>query len=152
MVILVKVNQTYKPGTDPKASACMPWGCAKMLDNPNFRSRFRFLGVSYNKKIIAAYCITGLAQIIPSNPRKVWFELKNMNGDCGRELISVLQALTDSGFPKIKNSMSFAYLEKHDSELLEELELEENCCPNNANAIALFNPINAQELEETLTL
>ena len=111
MIILVKINRTYIPGHDPKIFASGEWVSAKLLDDPSARKKYRYLVAYAHKKILGVYCIAGVGQVIGKKPRRVYFDLRDMNPECEAILINMLQAMADENHPEIVNRDSIRFLD-----------------------------------------
>jgi len=114
MIILVKVNQTYRPGTDPKIAAYRSWGCTRLLDDSSIRDQYKYLVAYYRGEIVGTFCIHGLSLDSHSSGkgRKVKFLLKAIEDDCGNNLENVVNKLINSRNQKILRAISFCYLDK----------------------------------------
>ena len=139
MIIIVKINKTYISGHDPKTYAAGQWVSAKLIDDPSERNKYRYLAAYANKKILGVYCIAGVGQVMNSKPRRVYFNLHDMNPECEASLMNLLQKLVDENYSGIVNQESICYLEQADLIIAEHLSNEnKNCCPK--DEIPLLEP------------
>jgi hypothetical protein len=113
MIILVKVNQTFKPGMDPKVASYRSWSCARLLDDAAFRNAFKYLVAYYHGEIVGTFCIHGVSKDNPntSDKRKVRFLLEATENNCDRYLKDIVNKLISIGSQKIKRSISFCYID-----------------------------------------
>jgi hypothetical protein len=113
MIILVKVNRTFRAGTDLREAAYRSWGCAKLLDNAPFRNQFKFLAAYCNGEIVGTFCIHGVAPDLPypGTRRKVKFLLQETDLDCDNYLKNIIDALIAGGSQRISKTVSFCYLD-----------------------------------------
>ena len=129
MIILVKLNKTYRPGIDPKICAKGAWIVPKYLKDSEIRSKYRYLVAYANKRVLGVYCITGFGEIINSKIRKVYFDLLEMDTECEATLINALQYLVDNGYNGIVNRNSVCLLERHELNLDHFFsEKKSDCC------------------------
>ena len=100
MIILVKINQTYIPDTDPKIAAYKGWELGSLLDNQKKRNYFKYLIAYYSGEIVGTYCISGVSldSIGENGYRKVKFLLKDTNTECDTQLKKAI----DTIFHKIR--------------------------------------------------
>lgn len=131
MIILVKINNTYKPGIDPKNCAKGAWIVPKYLSDAEIRNRYRYLVAYANKRILGIYCIKGFGEVLNSMRRKVYFDLLNMDTECEATLINALQQLVDDGYEGIVNRNSVCLIEKDELRIDHFFaEKKTDCCPN----------------------
>ena len=129
MIILVKVNQTYKPGMDPKLVAYSSWECGRLLDDTIFRNKYKYLVAYYHGQIVGTFCIHGVSLDLPNsgNRRKVKFLLENTDDKCEQHIKNNIQPLIDNKYPKIFKAMSFCYLNINDLSQSKEYIEGHNC-------------------------
>jgi len=122
MIIVVKVNQSYKLGMNPKITAYRSWGCTKLLVDSKLRNKYKYLVVYYHKEIIATYCIHGVAidKMALGKKDKVKFLLHETDSHCDKQLKTIVENLIKKGSQRIATVMSFCYI---DDILLKENDL-----------------------------
>jgi hypothetical protein len=131
MIILVKINKTYRPGIDPKICAKGAWVVPKYLKDIEIRRNYRYLVAYANKRVLGVYCITGYGEILNSKIRKVYFDLLDMDPECEATLINALQHLVDEGYNGIVNRYSVCLLGRHELRLDHFFaEKKSDCCPD----------------------
>lgn len=113
MIILVKVNNTYTPGTDPKLVSYRSWGCTRLLNDPDFRNQFKYLVAYYHGHIVGTFCIHGVSLDLPFHDkrRKVKFLLEETDDKCDQNIKNIIQPLIVNRNPRILKAMSFCYLD-----------------------------------------
>lgn len=140
MIILVKVNQTYIPGTDPKIAAYRSWGCSRLLDDPAFRNQYKYVVAYYFGQIVGTFCIHGISLDTPhiGNKRKVKFLLEDTDTDCDQHLKTIVNTLIASRNQKILRAISFCYI---DAELLNQnnISIATDDCKCALNEIPIVN-------------
>ena len=131
MIILVKVNHTYKLGVDPKECAKGAWIVPKYLTDAEIRNRYRYLVAYANKRILGIYCIKGFGEVLNSTRRKVYFDLLNMEPECEATLMNALQQLVNDGYTGIVNRDSVCLLEEDELRINHFFaEKKSDCCAN----------------------
>lgn len=113
MIILVKVNKSYIPGSDPRIAAYRSWVIGSLLDNAKLRNQYKFLVALYKGQIVGTFCIHGVALDVPysGNRRKVKFLLKDTDYECDTSLRRIISALIASGSQKIRRAISFCLID-----------------------------------------
>lgn len=113
MIVLVKVNKSYTPGTDPKLAAYRSWVCSSLLDDTKKRNQYKYLVAYYYGKIIGTYCIHGVSLDTPyiGNKRKVKFLLNETDEFCDKQLKNIVDNLIASKSQKIIRTIDFCYLD-----------------------------------------
>ena len=113
MIILVKVNKSYKTGMNPKYSAYRSWGCTRLLDDSKFRNQYKYL-VAYNKKdIVGTFYIKGVSKDEFENGklRKVKFLLEETDNQCDEFLKQIIYHLINICSKRIIKAMQFCYID-----------------------------------------
>ena len=130
MIILVKVNQTYRPGMNPKIAAYSSWGCTRLLDDSSFRNQYKYLVAYYYGDIVGTFCIHGISLDTSSTAerRKVKFLLKATDDDCDNNLKNIVNNLIASRNQRIIRAISFCYIDemflKHNNIYAEQIDCE----------------------------
>lgn len=107
MIILVKVNQTYKPGSDPKLSAYRSWILGRLLDDPKIRNQYKYLVAYYYGEVVGTFCIHGVALDPPYvGNRRVKFLLMDTSDECDIELKRIIADLIRSDSNRIRRTIS----------------------------------------------
>ena len=113
MIILVNVNKSYIPGSDPKIAAYRSWAIGSLLDDANLRNQYKFLVAYCKGEIVGTFCIHGVALDFPysGNRRKVKFLLHDTDVECDTSLRRIIDALIASGSQKIRRAFSFCLID-----------------------------------------
>lgn len=114
MIILVKVNQSFKIGSNPKFAAQKSWGCSKLLDKPELRNQFKYLVAYYKGEIVGTFCIKGIAHdtTAVSKIRNVAFLLTETDELCDHKLKNCVNHLIENNSQKILKAISYCYLDE----------------------------------------
>lgn len=151
MIILVKVNQTYTPGMDPKIAAYRSWGCSRLLDDATFRNQYKYLVAYYFGEIVGTFCIHGVSLDTPSigNRRKVKFLLEATGDDCDRYLKNLVNRLIALGSQRVLRAISFCYI---DNLYLNQYNIfcEENYCKFMLDEIHLLDSDEIVNIEHNI--
>lgn len=128
---------------NPKVSAHKSWGCTKLLLDAKFRNKFKYLVAYYHKKIIATYCIHGVAndKMATGKKDKVKFLLQETDESCDKQLKTIIENLINKGSRRILGAMSFCYI--NDKFLSEnDLNIETLVCKCASDEIPLLDSHN----------
>lgn len=149
MIVLVKVNKTYKYGTDAKLAAYSSWCIGSLLDNEALRNEYKYLVAYANNEIVGTYQIQGLA--LANNNfrgnRRIKFNLADIDEKCSEQLVKIINDLKSTCSNKVKNKSPFSLISR---EHLNEFEVEHhhlNCNPLNEIPV-----LDSEELETLINL
>lgn len=129
MIILVKVNQLYRQGSDPKVAAYRSWILGSLLDDSNLRNRFKYLVAYSGGKVVGTFCIHGAALDPPfkGNKRQVKFLLKETPKECDDTLKRIIYDLIASDSNKIQMTRSACRIDTNHLRKFSVTHLNLNC-------------------------
>lgn len=129
MIILVKVNQMYKPGSDPKKSAYRSWILGGLIDDPKLRNQYKYLVAYYYGEVVGTFCIHGVALDPPysGNKRQVKFLLEKTSEECDDVLKQIIADLIQSGSNKIRKTISCCKIDTNHLKKFSVSHLNLNC-------------------------